>query len=669
MLTTRGWLFVLTVVPLLALAMLLPIVDVLPPFGHQPLILVGFTLLGWFLVEWFLFAVRARTVLRQLTIQRDLRDERGEVVNLWAGRTFQVRVRIACPTWPGLPHLLLTDRVPFGVEQTGGEPGGPCYEGALTPAQPAELVYRIRCPAAGQVRFEGVRVQMTDLQGFFYHRTFLADGTIARVLPVLSAVESRLPITKRFNLLPPPGVHRHRRPGTGSELLDLRDYMPGDPPRMIAWKVSARRDRLITKELESDVPVRCTLFVDTSNSVRLGPPGQNALARLVEIAAAVAQASAGNRDPVGLALCDEREVNYLRPARTRRHLTDVLNLLADAVGKPPTTGEAPIEQLLPLGYSFAQEVYPDLMRPHVNHFPAWLPWLKPRSLWTVPRPTLGDFFYWILPLIVLVSSLGIVYLLVRLWIELAWWLRDYGQGLSHFLGAGMLAVTGIMMVFLFFRVLRMFFPQRRREYRWRKLLSALLSHRHGLAPGGVATLLEDDRLFALHLQRFLAEHHVPTPLQLYDEQGRYLFASPGKVDVLANALLRAVGKGHDNELFVLLVDLLELNDHLAPLLRAVKVTLARHHQVIVVCPWPPGMLPPGSEEDPQLAARRATQDQPRARLVAEATTKRFHEAFATVRRTFARLGVSVVCAQDKHPARLIVDRIDRLRTVRSGPRR
>ena len=57
---------------------------------------------------------------------------------------------------------------------------------------------------------------------------------------------------KRHNLLPPPGVHRHRRPGSGGELLDLRDYLPGDPPKTIAWKVSARRDKLITREYERD---------------------------------------------------------------------------------------------------------------------------------------------------------------------------------------------------------------------------------------------------------------------------------------------------------------------------------------------------------------------------------------------------------------------------------
>src|SRR5262249_594916 len=226
--------------------------------------------------------------------------------------------------------------------------------------QTSSIESHIRCPSTGQVRFEGIAVHVTDLQGFFYHRAFVPAVALYRVLPVLGDIDSKMPATKRFNLLPPPGMHRHRRPGSGSELLDLRDYLPGDPPRMIAWKVSARRDKLITKEFESDVPVRCTLFVDTSHSVRLGPQGQNALARLVAIAAAVAQASAGNRDPVGLGLIDEQKVTYLRPQRTRRHLTQVLNLLAGAASLTPTTGEVAADSLLPLGYSFAQEVYPQL---------------------------------------------------------------------------------------------------------------------------------------------------------------------------------------------------------------------------------------------------------------------------------------------------------------------
>src|SRR6185295_6655795 len=133
------------------------------------------------------------------------------------------------------------------------------------------------------------------LQGFFYHYAFLAQPDVYRVLPPLVDAEGKRPMLKRTNLLPSPGQHRQLRPGSGSELLDLRDYLPGDPPKTIAWKVSARRDRLITKEFESEVPVRCTLFVDTSSAVRVGPLGQNALTRVIAIASGVIHANAEQR--------------------------------------------------------------------------------------------------------------------------------------------------------------------------------------------------------------------------------------------------------------------------------------------------------------------------------------------------------------------------------------
>jgi hypothetical protein len=211
-------------------------------------------------------------------------------------------------------------------------------------------------------------------------------------------------------------------------------------------------------------------------------------------------------------------------------------------------------------------------------------------------------------------------------------------------------------------------------------MAALLSVRYGLAPGGLALLLEDEERFAGYLQRFLTDHHVPHPLPLYDREGRYLFAAPAKGDVLAAALLRAVGKGHDNELFVLLADLLELPDQLGPLLRAVKVALARHHRVMLVCPWPPGVpapaeggdgdRPPGRETpagwvEPLLEG--STSPGPAVGLhlaLHQTTTERFHRAFQRLRRTFGGLGVPVVCAQSGDPARLILERLDLLRELR-----
>jgi uncharacterized protein (DUF58 family) len=600
MLTTRGWWFFVPVFALLMLALLI---------GHEPLTLLCLALLFWFSREWVVFVARARLGVRQLRAQREVQDDRGPAAVLWAGQAVHVRLTVHAPRGQEFPYLLVSERLPPGVELLEGEPYG---EGSLATGQPLELSYRVRCRAAGSVRFAGPGLQLADLQGFFYYRTVLPVEQTYRVLPPLVDGRGHPASVKRHNLLPPPGIHRVRRPGTSSELHDLRDYLPGDPPKTIAWKLSARRDRLITKEFESEAPVRCTLFLDTSQAVRLGPLGQNALARIVEIAAAVAQASAAARDLTGLCVFDESSCNhFLRPARGRKHLVHVLNLLANAAGLAPASAEAAIAPLLPLAYMLARAVAPESMRPELNHCPVWLPFLKPQPLGNQPAPTAADRLHRWLP----------------------------------FLSA-----------------------RRRRLYHWRKRLAALLAVRYGLVPGGLALLLEDDRQLTLVLQRFLAEYQVPYALPLYDERGRYQFASAAKIEILSAALLRSVRQAHDNELFVLLADFLEQSDALSPLLRAVQVARARHHRLLVVCPWPPAVPPPpGTAPRPGPAAAVADpalgwigQD------LQQATAARLHRAFGLMRRAFAPLGVPVLCAQSGDSVALVLERLERLRLLGRG---
>jgi uncharacterized protein (DUF58 family) len=627
MLTTRGWWFFVVLLAVLAAGLWTDTGTLVP---------VALTLLCWFLAAWLLFAVRLRLLAGKLRVARELWDERGPVTSLWAGRSFTVRVELHGADVTGRSYLRIGERLPFGLQRISGATED---DGMLSNSQPLALRYRVHCACPGLVRFDGLRVQVADIQGFFYHVLFVRDVRTYRVLPPLADVEGHMPVAKRHSLLPLLGTHRYRRPGTASELLDLRDYLPGDPPRTIAWKASARRDRLMTKEFESEVPVRVTLFVDTCQSVRIGRPGHNALARLVEIAGAVAQASMGNRDLAGLCVFDEATTRQLRPARRATHLVQLFNLLAEAAALVPATGEAEVATLLPRAYSLARAVYPDLLDRDVNRFPWWLPWLAPQPAYTLRRPRWRPR-----------SFFGLLWLLLRRGLRA---LRlDLRQALLARLSA-----------------------RRRAQYRWRKQLAAVLSVRYGLAPGGLGLLLEDDRQCSLYLQRLLAEHQVPYPLPFYDSEGRFLFAAAAKAPVLASALLRAVGRGRDNELFVLLADFLEIVEHLGPVLAAVKVARARHHQVVVVCPWPPGVPPPlprARNEPP--AAGLPLMKGPASSAVAQrsalrwTTTFRFHRAFHQVRRTFARLGVPVLCARDDDAVSLILSRLERLRVHERGRR-
>ena len=394
MLTQRGWLLFLTLGAMLCLG----------TWGPFPQVSqIALVVLIWLCWEWLRFAVSVRLSGPSLRAELEVWDSRGPVTTLWAGRSFEVRVTIRRGRGPGLPYVVMDDVVPFGLEDVGGDHSRSRRSSARR-EYALSLRYDVRCGAAGLARFEGVRVRLADIQGLFYHATFLRSpavpprpaGAGPPAWAAMAADQAHQPKT------PPPGVHRLRRPGSGSELLDLRDYFPGDPPKTIAWKISARRDRLITKEFESEVPIRCTLFVDTSTSVRvpsLCPPADGgegtwrslrSLDRLVEIAAGVAQANVATRDLTVLCLFDEANSEAVKPDRTGPHLTQMLHRLADAAALDPTTARVDPEPLVPLAYSFAETVYPELLTASVNSMPWGPTWLgyfpaHPRKRWGLLR--------------------------------------------------------------------------------------------------------------------------------------------------------------------------------------------------------------------------------------------------------------------------------------------
>ena len=53
-----------------------------------------------------------------------------------------------------------------------------------------------------------------------------------------------------------------RRRGAGDEILDLRDWRPGDDWRTLDWKATARADRFVVRDFEREQERRAVLVVD-----------------------------------------------------------------------------------------------------------------------------------------------------------------------------------------------------------------------------------------------------------------------------------------------------------------------------------------------------------------------------------------------------------------------
>jgi hypothetical protein len=293
----------------------------------------------------------------------------------------------------------------------------------------------------------------------------------------------------------------------------------------------------------------------------------------------------------------------VKPGRGSKHMVELLEQLTRIAGLIPRKERATVRDLLPFAVGLAQDVYPEYLDRDANDFPWWLPLWAPQPRWTIPR-----------------------------------WAPRFWTRLS---------------------------PAMHREQRWRKQMAAILSVRYELGPGGIGLLMEDDVTCADVLQRFLAEHQVACPFARYDEQGRNAFAAPAKTKVLADALVKAVTHGKDNELFVLCIDLFDCEESIAALERAVCVARARHHQVLVVAPWPNDVAPPGrSETNVPLAFDTLDVDA----LMQTVFADRMQRAFAKLRHDFGKLGVPVICAAQRDSVNWILHRMRRLRIQERGVR-
>jgi uncharacterized protein (DUF58 family) len=338
------------------------------------LTVASLSLLIWLIVEWAIFTWRVVIEFPQLTIERRLngRSQRNGI--LWSGRIVKVDVLIQSKRGTAGPQLLIRDVIPENMEVI--EHSHDVL--AKSRFRRASFSYSARIRGAGHLRLPGFRVVLQDSLGFFQTVRFVRVLQTYRVLPAYADVGETQPLIKRINTLPQHGIHRLQRSGMGSELLELRDYVPGDPPKSIAWKVSARRDRLMTRQYESEVPVRVQLFLDGSLGTRVGGFGYRLLDQLTWVAATVARTATSTGDPVGAMLFDERGQQRIAPQSGERGFYRLLEAMSDFCVNPAPVPDRLTPELITFALSVASEQFPELLDVRVNQIPftifPLLPW-------------------------------------------------------------------------------------------------------------------------------------------------------------------------------------------------------------------------------------------------------------------------------------------------------
>ncbi len=118
--------------------------------------------------------------------------------------------------------------------------------------------------------------------------------------------------------------------GEGETLKELRDHVPGDPFKRIAWKASARRGKLMVREMERDQRDVVWLVLDASVELWAGEPGHAPLDHAVEEVAAMTARHLAKGDRVGLVVSASRLRTWLPPRSGPAHAMKIAAALASA---------------------------------------------------------------------------------------------------------------------------------------------------------------------------------------------------------------------------------------------------------------------------------------------------------------------------------------------------
>jgi uncharacterized protein (DUF58 family) len=194
-----------------------------------------------------------------------------------------------------------------------------------------KLDIHVRALRVGYHGIYGLALEVRGAPGLFEVPLTFANPFGIEVLPRALAGPVTMPHGGRSKTLAAAGRAGKQR-GDGSELFELREHLPGDSFRRIAWKASAKRGKLVVKEFEREERDVVMLVLDASVELWSGPMGGAPLDRAIDVAATVAIHHLERGDLVGLSIVGARELARLEPDHGRGQASKISVALMEHTG-------------------------------------------------------------------------------------------------------------------------------------------------------------------------------------------------------------------------------------------------------------------------------------------------------------------------------------------------
>lgn len=284
---------------------------------NYALLSIGAVLVPYFLANWAFYRVREKAFTACIAVERRLERDR-----VFAGKKVLVTVTLRNSSSRNYPVVRVTDHVPEGFDVLGSSTRVFSVDGPGEYSFSYFVVPRRR----GVHRFNGVSVYASDSSElFFSSRFFDVRSELSVYPPIETPATGGVSVTGRSRLI---GMHKVRQKGTGTEFGGIREYAYGDAFRAIAWKATARLNKPMTREFESEVNIPVVLFLDASATMDSGKKGYTKLDYAVNAAVAFLKLALENNDPFGIYVFTHKLEEHIPLGKGRKHFYSILGLLS-----------------------------------------------------------------------------------------------------------------------------------------------------------------------------------------------------------------------------------------------------------------------------------------------------------------------------------------------------
>lgn len=238
---------------------------------------------------------------RHLTIERTAPETTG--LGDPAELTYVMR-----SDWPWPVRVRLFDAYPPGIAASA-----PSDE--LGVAARSELAVTV--PMSGRARgrhsLAEVALRITTRVGVLVRIVRYPATREIVVVPSLANIR-RFRLLAMQNRLSEAGVRALKQRGEGSAFAGLRDYVPGDDPRMLDWKATARHGRLIAREQTVERSQSVITLIDCGRAMTQLAGAFSRFEHVLSSALLLSEVAATGGDRVGLIAFDD-EIRAFVPAQ------------------------------------------------------------------------------------------------------------------------------------------------------------------------------------------------------------------------------------------------------------------------------------------------------------------------------------------------------------------